>query len=116
MDLVKSLFIIFSLLGVESKFGVGIGKAEWLDDEKLWSLTGVDGQNLGQFKGLVAADKNIVSPRTVEVTGRSPPLGMTVMTFFPWLSFYLSMFKQFMIHLSFVGATWHSINRSLLEH
>ncbi|MED6211714.1 hypothetical protein PIB30_076332 [Stylosanthes scabra] len=60
--------------GVESKFGVGIGKAEWLDDEKLWSLTAVDGQNLGHFKGLVASDKNIVSPRITEVTGRSPPL------------------------------------------
>ncbi|MCI16606.1 hypothetical protein A2U01_0037750, partial [Trifolium medium] len=33
--------------GVESKFGVGIGRVEWLDDEKLWSLIGVDGQNLG---------------------------------------------------------------------
>ncbi|KAL1299937.1 hypothetical protein HN51_044532 [Arachis hypogaea] len=60
--------------GVESKFSVGIGKAEWLDDEKLWSLTGVDGQNLGQFKGLVASDKNIVSSRVTEVTGQPPPL------------------------------------------
>ncbi|XP_057725195.1 uncharacterized protein LOC130940927 isoform X1 [Arachis stenosperma] len=62
--------------GVESKFRVGIGKAEWLDDEKLWSLTGVDGQNLGQFKGLVASDKNIVSSRVTEVTGQPPPLGL----------------------------------------
>eukprot|EP00256_Glycine_max_P064388 XP_014634539.1 uncharacterized protein LOC100816696 isoform X2 [Glycine max] len=60
--------------GVESKFGVGIGRIEWLHDEKLWSLIGVDGQNLGQFKGLVASDKNIVSPRVAEVTGRTPPL------------------------------------------
>ncbi|XP_027341696.1 uncharacterized protein LOC113854718 isoform X2 [Abrus precatorius] len=59
---------------VESKFGASIGKIEWLDDEKLWSLIGVDGQNLGQFKGLVASDKNIVSPRVAEVTGRLPPL------------------------------------------
>ncbi|XP_057457870.1 uncharacterized protein LOC130748654 [Lotus japonicus] len=60
--------------GVESKFGAGIGRVEWLDDEKLWSLIAVDGQNLGQFKGVVASDKNIVSLRIAEVTGRSPPL------------------------------------------
>ncbi|XP_061339268.1 uncharacterized protein LOC133285960 [Gastrolobium bilobum] len=60
--------------GVESKFGVGIGRVEWLADENLWSLTGTDGQHLGQFKGLVASDKNIVSPRISEVTGRLPPL------------------------------------------
>ncbi|KAE9585076.1 putative amine oxidase, FAD/NAD(P)-binding domain-containing protein [Lupinus albus] len=62
--------------GVESKFGVSVGRVEWLDDAKLWSLTGVDGQNLGQFKGLVASDKNIVSPRIAEVTGRLPPLDL----------------------------------------
>ncbi|XP_047146911.1 renalase isoform X2 [Vigna umbellata] len=62
--------------GVESKFGVGIGRIEWLHDDKEWSLTGVNGQNLGQFKGLVASDKNIVSPRITQVTGRLPLLGM----------------------------------------
>ncbi|KAK7243956.1 hypothetical protein RIF29_38771 [Crotalaria pallida] len=62
--------------GVESKFGVSVGRVEWLDDAKLWSLIGVDGQNLGQFKGLVASDKNIVLPRIAEVTGRSPPLDL----------------------------------------
>lgn len=75
MYTLKSLLIIFYLLGVESKFGAGIGRVEWLDDEKLWSLIAVDGQNLGQFKGVVASDKNIVSLRIAEVTGRSPPLG-----------------------------------------
>ncbi|XP_027341697.1 uncharacterized protein LOC113854718 isoform X3 [Abrus precatorius] len=40
----------------------------------LCNESGVDGQNLGQFKGLVASDKNIVSPRVAEVTGRLPPL------------------------------------------
>lgn len=79
MDSVKILFIIFSLLGVESKFGVSVGRVEWMDDKKLWSLTGVDGQNLGQFEGLVASDKNIVSPRIAEVTGRLPPLGKNIM-------------------------------------
>ncbi|KAL2331131.1 hypothetical protein Fmac_018712 [Flemingia macrophylla] len=66
--------------GVESKFGVGVGRIEWLHDEKLWSLSGVDGQNLGQFKGLVASDKNIVSPRVAEVTGRLPPLDINLVT------------------------------------
>jgi len=73
---------------VESKFGVGIGRIQWLHNEKEWSLTGVDGQNLGQFKGLVASDKNIVSPRITEVTGRLPLLGMSMMVFFPWLSLF----------------------------
>lgn len=65
--------------GVESKFGVGIGRVEWLDDEKLWSLIGVDGQNLGQFKGLVASDKNIVSTRIADVTGRLPPFDLKLL-------------------------------------
>jgi hypothetical protein len=78
----------FVLLGVESKFGVGMGRVEWLDDEKLWSLIGVNGQNLGQFKGLVASDKNIVSTRIAEATGRVPPLGMNMLSFYPQISFY----------------------------
>lgn len=52
---------------------------EWLEDENLWSLMGLDGQNLGQFKGVVATDKNIVSPRFTSVTGRPPPLGMNAL-------------------------------------
>ncbi|GAV78674.1 NAD_binding_8 domain-containing protein [Cephalotus follicularis] len=62
--------------GVQSKFGVGIGKMEWLEHESLWSLTALDGQYLGCFKGVVASDKNIVSSRFTEVTGRPPPLDM----------------------------------------
>lgn len=62
--------------GVHGKFGVGVGRLEWLDDENSWSLTGSDGQYLGHFKGVVASDKNIVSPRFTSVTGRPPPLGM----------------------------------------
>jgi len=76
----------FLLLGVESKFGVGIGRVEWLDDEKLWSLIGVEGQNLGQFKGLVASDKNIVSTRIADVTGRLPPLGMNMLSILGFLN------------------------------
>ncbi|CAN1841578.1 PSPTO_1126 [Linum perenne] len=63
--------------GVESKFGVGVGKIEWLDDEKAWSLTSSGGQELGHFKGVVASDKNIVSSRYTEVTGFPPPLDLS---------------------------------------
>ena len=61
---------------MESKFGVGVGRLEWLENENLWSLIGLDGQNLGHFQGVVASDKNIVSPRFTNVTGRPPPLGI----------------------------------------
>ncbi|KAM7492838.1 hypothetical protein LguiA_035759 [Lonicera macranthoides] len=64
--------------GVESKFGVSVGKLEWLEDEDLWSLTCLDGQQLGHFKGVVTTDKNIVSPRFTNVTGRPPPLDLKV--------------------------------------
>ncbi|XP_021288810.1 uncharacterized protein LOC110419995 isoform X2 [Herrania umbratica] len=64
--------------GVESKFNVGVGKFEWLENENLWLLTGLDGQNLGHFKGVVASDKNIVSPRFTEITGQLPPLDLSL--------------------------------------
>ncbi|XP_071724587.1 uncharacterized protein [Rutidosis leptorrhynchoides] len=60
--------------GVESKFGVGVGKMEWSEDESLWSLTAMDGQKLGLFNGVVASDKNIASPKFTELTGRPPPI------------------------------------------
>ncbi|KAL5565237.1 hypothetical protein UlMin_028401 [Ulmus minor] len=63
--------------GVESKFVTGVGKLEWLEDEKLWSLMALDGRNLGHFNGVVASDKNIVSPRSTSVTGRPPPLDLS---------------------------------------
>ncbi|KDP43403.1 hypothetical protein JCGZ_26558 [Jatropha curcas] len=63
--------------GVESKFGVGVGKVEWLDNEESWLVMGMDGQNHGQFKGVVASDKNIVSPRFKDITGCPPPLDLS---------------------------------------
>lgn len=63
-------------LGVESKFGTSVGKLEWQEDEDSWSLLALDGQNLGHFNGVVASDKNVVSPRFTSVTGRPAPLGM----------------------------------------
>ncbi|XP_074354182.1 uncharacterized protein LOC141693077 isoform X1 [Apium graveolens] len=62
--------------GVETKFGVGVGLLEWLEDEGSWSLNGLDGQNLGHFKGVVAYDKSVFSPRFTNVTGRPPPLDL----------------------------------------
>ncbi|KAM1234648.1 hypothetical protein ACFX2J_004202 [Malus domestica] len=50
----------------------------WLEDENLWSLIGSDGQNLGQFKGVVATDKNLVSLRFTSVTGRQPLLDLNL--------------------------------------
>ncbi|XP_028081256.1 uncharacterized protein LOC114282720 isoform X1 [Camellia sinensis] len=64
--------------GVETKFGEGVGRLEWLEDEDSWLLTGLDGQYLGHFKGVVASDKNIVSPRFTNVTGRSTPLDLSL--------------------------------------
>lgn len=68
--------LIFSFFsGVESKFGVSVGRMEWLEKDNSWLLLGINGQSLGQFEGIVASDKNIVSPRFTSVTGRMPPLG-----------------------------------------
>ncbi|KAL6998995.1 hypothetical protein U1Q18_000162 [Sarracenia purpurea var. burkii] len=64
--------------GVETKFGAGAGRLDWLEDKDSWSLTGLDGQPLGHFMGVVASDKNIVSPRFTNVTGRPPPLDLSL--------------------------------------
>ncbi|KAJ7948894.1 FAD/NAD(P)-binding oxidoreductase family protein [Quillaja saponaria] len=63
---------------VESKFGVGIGRFDWSEDENLWLLTGLDGQKLGCFKGVVASDKSIVSPRITNATRRLLPLDLSI--------------------------------------
>lgn len=80
--------------GVESKFNVGVEKFEWIEHENFWSLTGLDGQNLGHFKGVVASDKNIVSPRFIEI-GRPTPLGMFISAcacyFITLISFYMTL-------------------------
>ena len=78
-------YLLNSSSGVESKFGVGVGKIEWLQAEDLWSLTGLDGQNLGHFNGVVASDKNTCAPRFTSVTGRPPPLGRRAFHSFCWL-------------------------------
>ncbi|XP_010258648.1 PREDICTED: uncharacterized protein LOC104598324 isoform X2 [Nelumbo nucifera] len=72
--------------GVEAKFGITVGRLEWLDDINSWSLISLDGQNLGHFDGVVASDKNAVSPRFTGVTRRPPPLDLSL---FPELALKL---------------------------
>lgn len=64
--------------GVESKFGIGVGKMEWVMDQKSWLLTSLDGKFLGDFGGLVATDKILASPGFTYVTGHPPPLDMNL--------------------------------------
>ncbi|KAL9860255.1 hypothetical protein AtNW77_Chr1g0056211 [Arabidopsis thaliana] len=64
--------------GVKSMFGTGIAKMEWLEEEIPWLLTDSKGENLGRFDGVVASDKNIVSPRFTQVTGLPPPLDLSL--------------------------------------
>ncbi|CAA2984715.1 Protoporphyrinogen oxidase [Olea europaea subsp. europaea] len=66
--------------GVESRFGLGIGRLEWLDNDDSWSLMSLDGQELGKFKGVVASDKNVFSSRFTNVTGRPPPIDLNVVS------------------------------------
>ncbi|XP_065861705.1 uncharacterized protein [Euphorbia lathyris] len=63
-------------IGVESKFGIGVKRLEWVDDVNSWMVMGMDGQNHGYFKGVVASDKNLLSPRFKDVTGHPPPLDL----------------------------------------
>ncbi|XP_062214406.1 uncharacterized protein LOC133915307 isoform X1 [Phragmites australis] len=69
--------------GVVAKFGVTVGKMDWLQDRSSWSLASLDGKDLGYFDYVVATDKNIASPRFSGLTGRPPPLDLSS---FPQLS------------------------------
>ncbi|KAM3286912.1 renalase isoform X2 [Capsicum chacoense] len=62
--------------GVESRFGVGVGKLEWSDNEDSWSLMGLNGESLGSFKGVVTSDKSTFSQRFTNVTGKPVPIDM----------------------------------------
>lgn len=64
--------------GIESKFGVMVGRLEWLDNEDSWSLKDVNGQDLGYFNGVVASDKSTFSQRFTQVTGKPPPLDLNL--------------------------------------
>ena len=55
-----------------------VGKLEWLENKDLWSLKDKDGQDLGQFNGVVTSDKSTFSQRFTQVSGIPPPLGINV--------------------------------------
>ncbi|KAL0407071.1 UNVERIFIED_CONTAM: hypothetical protein Slati_4021000 [Sesamum latifolium] len=62
--------------GVESRFGLGIGMLDWSEDDDAWSLRSLDGQDVGNFKGVVASDKSTFSSRFTNVTGKRPPIDL----------------------------------------
>ncbi|KAJ1293324.1 hypothetical protein BS78_01G059300 [Paspalum vaginatum] len=69
--------------GVLAKFGVTVGRMDWLQDRSSWSLASLDGKDLGYFDYVVATDKNVASPSFSRLTGKPPPLDLSS---FPWLS------------------------------
>lgn len=89
-----SFFLFLCHLGVEAKFGVTVGKMNWIQDRSSWSLIGLDGKELGHFDGVVASDKNLVSPRFSEVHGVPPPLGPFILSFFQQYCKFLSLFQN----------------------
>jgi hypothetical protein len=64
------------VLGVVTRFGITVGKMDWLHNRSSWSLTSLDGKDLGYFDYVVATDKNIASQRFSGLTGKPPPLGL----------------------------------------
>uniref|UniRef100_A0A1D1YKJ4 Protoporphyrinogen oxidase, chloroplastic/mitochondrial n=2 Tax=Anthurium amnicola TaxID=1678845 RepID=A0A1D1YKJ4_9ARAE len=64
--------------GVETKFETTVGKIDWLEGRNLWLLSGLGGEHLGHFDSVVASDKNVFSSRYAGVTGRPPPLDITL--------------------------------------
>lgn len=99
------LFVsVFTCVGVESRFGLGIGRTDWSEDDAMWSLTSLDGQDVGRFNGLVASDKNTYSPRFTTVTGKTPPIGREHISF---LLYHICKFSEFRDKRS--CWRWHSV-------
>ena len=65
-----------------AKFGVTVGKMDWLQDRSSWSLASLDGKDLGNFDYVVATDKNVASQKVSGLTGKPPPLGLFFSTLF----------------------------------
>ncbi|XP_047968374.1 renalase isoform X1 [Salvia hispanica] len=63
--------------GIETRFGHTIGRLDWLMDQNAWSLTSIDGQDVGHFMGVVATDKNTFLSRFTDVTGKQPPIDLS---------------------------------------
>ncbi|MQL77155.1 hypothetical protein Taro_009556, partial [Colocasia esculenta] len=64
--------------GVETKFETSVGKLNWRDGRNLWLLSGMGSENLGHFDSVVVSDKNVFSPRSSGLTGRPPPLEISL--------------------------------------
>ncbi|GFQ00310.1 hypothetical protein PHJA_002175000 [Phtheirospermum japonicum] len=62
--------------GIETRFGLSIGSLGWSDDDGMWSLKSLDGQDVGRFKGVVASDKSTFSSRFTNVSGKPPPIDL----------------------------------------
>lgn len=73
----RLLIFYLNYVGVQSRFGVGVGRLEWLENDDSWSLIGLDGESLGFFKGVVTSDKSTFSPKFTKVTGKPMPIGKT---------------------------------------
>lgn len=77
-----------------------VGRLEWLENEDSWSLTDVNGQDLGMFNGVVASDKSTFSQRFTQVTGKPPPLGISITNNFYLYLFLFIYFDWFLQSLS----------------
>lgn len=71
---------------METRFGITVGKLDWLEESNLWLLNGMDGESLGHFDSVVVSDKSVFSSRHTGLTGRLPPLGLFLGPQF-WLMF-----------------------------
>ena len=54
---------------------------EWEKEHRRWTVSGKDGEELGQFQAVIATDKNMASPRFSIQNKVAPPLGI-VSSFF----------------------------------
>ncbi|KAF5178948.1 Renalase [Thalictrum thalictroides] len=64
--------------GIQTMFGVTVGTLQWLEEKKSWLPIDMDGQTLGQFDAVVVSDIYVTSPRFTAVTGRPPPLDISL--------------------------------------
>lgn len=66
--------------GVTTAYGTTVGSLTWKEGNALgvWHLGSKNGDNLGSYAAVVAADKSLASERFTALTGLPPPLGWTL--------------------------------------
>ncbi|CAI9088082.1 OLC1v1022318C1 [Oldenlandia corymbosa var. corymbosa] len=64
--------------GVTSRFAQSVARVEWLASEDSWSLTGINGEDLGQFEGVVACDRNCFFSRFANAAGSPTPFDLSM--------------------------------------